>query len=140
MRIFSANIEIDAEPQTIWQILTDAPRYPEWDPGMIKIEGTIAHGQQLTIYTKIAPNRAFKPTVSVFEPPHKMVWQSGMPFGLFLGARTMQLEPLSGGKVRFSLQEAFSGLLLPLIGKTIPDLTPTFEAFCAGLKARAEQK
>ena len=34
--------------------------------------------------------------------------------------------------------ELFSGPLLPLIGKTIPDLSESFEQFAQGLKKRAE--
>jgi uncharacterized protein YndB with AHSA1/START domain len=56
MKAFSTTTEINAAPETIWRILTDAPKYPEWDPGMIRIEGSIAPGQPITIYTKAAPN------------------------------------------------------------------------------------
>ena len=61
-----------------------------------------------------------------------------MPLGLFKGVRTFTLESMGEDQVKFHLKEEFSGLLLPLIGRTIPDLTPTFEAFAAGLKERAE--
>jgi hypothetical protein len=138
MKAFSATTEIQAAPETIWRILTDAPAYPEWDPGMIRIEGKIASGERITIYTKAAPDRAFKPTVIEFQPNRKMVWRSGMPLGLFQGARTFTLEPLSGGQTKFAMREEFSGLLEPMIGKSIPNLTPVFEAFAAALKQRAE--
>jgi hypothetical protein len=138
MKAFSTVTEINAAPETIWRILTDASKYPEWDPGMIRIEGSIVPGQQITIYTKAAPNRAFKPTVVEFEPNRKMVWRSGMPLGLFQGARTFMLEPLGTDRVRFSMREEFTGMLSPMIGKSIPDLNPTFAAFAAALKKRAE--
>jgi hypothetical protein len=44
MKVFGATIEINASPHTIWQILTDAPSYPEWDPGMLRLEGKVAPG------------------------------------------------------------------------------------------------
>jgi hypothetical protein len=37
-----------------------------------------------------------------------------------------------------TLREEYSGPLLPLIGRTMPDLQPTFDAFVAGLRERAE--
>jgi hypothetical protein len=73
-----------------------------------------------------------------FEPNRKMVWRSGMPLGLFQGARTFTLESLGDKRVRFSMREEFTGLLSPMIGKSIPDLNPTFAAFSAALKKRAE--
>jgi hypothetical protein len=139
MKMFSASIEIAASAEKVWQILTDGSKFPEWDPGMIRLEGKIALGEKITAYTKISPDRAFPVTVSVFVPLQKMVWSSGMPLGLFKGERTFTLEKLSNGRVKFQCQEVFTGLLLPLIGRTIPDLQPSFDAFAVGLKARAEQ-
>jgi len=34
--------------------------------------------------------------------------------------------------------DPYDGLLLPMIGKSIPDLNPVFAAFVAALKKRAE--
>ena len=36
--------------------------------------------------------------------------------------------------------EIFSGLLLPVFGRTIPDLTDNFRNFAAGLKGQAEKE
>ena len=138
MKHFGTSIEINAAPEKIWAILTDAAAYPAWDPNMLKLEGTIAANQRLTIYTKLAPNRAFKPIVSAFDAPKWMVWESGMPLGLFKGVRTFKLEALGENHTRFTTQETFSGLLMPLFGKTIPDLDPVFAEFGKAIKARAE--
>jgi hypothetical protein len=67
-----------------------------------------------------------------------MVWTGGMPLGHFKGERTFTLTSKSTGSTDFALREEFTGLLLPLIGRTIPDLTQTFEEFAAGLKVHAE--
>lgn len=137
MKRYSTQIDIQAPPETVWQILTDAAHYADWDPNMIKLEGRIAQGEQLTIYTKLAPERAFKPIVSQFDAPRKMVWQSGMPLGLFSGVRTFMLTPKTSG-VSFEMSEEFSGLLLPVFGGTIPDMNPIFADFAQALKQRAE--
>lgn len=138
MKVFSVTQSIRATPETLWTILTDAPQYPAWDPNMDRIEGRIAPGERIKVFTKLSPGRAFPATVTTFESPHKMVWTGGMPLGLFKGERTFTLTPEDDGTTTFSMQEAFSGLLFPLIGRTIPDLNPSFEGFAAGLKARAE--
>jgi hypothetical protein len=62
-----------------------------------------------------------------------------MPLGLFTGTRTFTLTLADGGTVTFAMHEAFSGLLAPLITRSIPDLQPAFAAFAADLKRRAEQ-
>ncbi len=61
-----------------------------------------------------------------------------MPFGLFKGIRRFSLTEQGDGQTLFHLKETFSGPMLALIGKTIPDMTEPFEAFVKGLKARAE--
>lgn len=138
MKSFSTEVNIDASAQTVWNILTDASSYQEWDPNMISLDGTIAPGETLTITTKLDPNRAFKPKVEVFEPNRKMVWKSGMPLGLFSGERTFTLTPQGDDSVKFAMKEEFSGLLLPLFGGSIPDMNPVFDEFGKALKQRAE--
>ncbi len=140
MKSFSATTVIAASPDKIWKILTDAPNFPNWEPGVTRIEGTIALGEKITVYTKLSPNRAFPVTVSEFVPGKKMVWSSAMPLGLFRGARTFTLTPKGKGQVEVVTREEFSGLLLPLIGRTIPDLSESFRNFAAGLKKQAEAK
>ncbi len=140
MKSFSATTTIAASPDKIWKILTDAANFPNWEPNVIRIEGNIALGEKITVYTKLSPNRAFPVTVSEFVVGKKMVWSSAMPLGLFKGERTFTLTPVGKGKgtVEVVTREEFSGLLLPLIGRTIPDLTETFKNFAAGLKKQAE--
>lgn len=136
---FSASTTIAATPETIWAILTDASRYPEWDPTVDRIEGRIAPGEKITAYTKLSPGRAFPVKVAEFVPGQRMTWASGMPFGLFKGARTFTLTPRGDGSTAFDLREVFSGPLLGLIGRSIPNMNGAFEQFAAGLKRRAEQ-
>lgn len=139
MKFFSATITINASKDAIWKILTDAAGYPNWDPGVIRIEGTIAPGSRVVAYNKISPNRAFPAKVAEFVPGEKMAWVGGMPLGLFKGVRTFTLVPKKEGGVEFTLREEFSGPLLPLIGGTIPDMSESFKNAAAGLKAFAEK-
>ena len=138
MKEFSISTDIHASPETIWAILTDAPRYPEWNEGVDKVEGTIALNEKITVHAKISPGRAFPVTVSEFVPNQKMTWTGGMPLGLFKGVRTFTLTPKGDGRTEFATREVFSGPLLPLIGRTIPDLTPSFQQYADGLKKAAE--
>lgn len=134
---FSATTVIDAPPMAVWTVLTDAERFPTWEPNVTRVEGRIAPGERITVHTALS-DRAFPVTVSTFEPGRQMVWSSAMPLGLFRGARTFRLEPIDGG-TRVTTREVFGGLLLPLIGRTIPDLGPSFEQFAAALKAEVER-
>ena len=53
MKVFSVNKTIAATPEAIWAILVDAPNYPNWDPGMDRIEGRIVPGEKIKVFTKL---------------------------------------------------------------------------------------
>ncbi len=140
MKTFHAATNIKASPKRVWKFLTDTASYPNWDPGTIRIEGKIVEGGTITAYSKLSPKRAFPVKVIELVPNQRMVWMGGMPLGLFKGVRTFTLKPQADGSTDFDLREVFSGPLLPLIGRSLPDMTQTFADFAAGLKARAEKK
>lgn len=134
---YTASILINQSPEKIWNIITDGAKFPQWDAYCDRIEGQIALGQKIKAYSKLSPGRAFPVKVVEFVPATKMVWRGGMPFGLFKGVRSFTLVPKSG-QIEFTLTEEFSGPLLGLIGKTIPDMSQAFSEFVSGLKKRAE--
>ena len=76
--------------------------------------------------------------ITRFEPGRAMAWTGGVPLGLMKGVRTFSLAP-ENGTTRFTLREEFTGPMLPLIWRTMPDMQPSFDKFASGLKARAER-
>lgn len=138
MKQYQAAATIKASPEAVWSILTDASAYPSFDPYCDKIEGEIAPGQKIKAFSKLSPGRAFPVKVTEFEPGKRMVWAGGMPLGLFKGERTFSLSPGENGTVHFDMREVFSGPMLALIGKSLPDMTEPFQKFAEGLKAKAE--
>ena len=137
MQSFAVRTTIEAPIDAIWQLLTDAPNYPAWNDTVTGVDGRIAPGETVTVHAKISPGRAFPVKVVEFEAPVRMVWRSAMPLGLFAGTRVYELRQL-GSAVEFAMREDYTGLMAPLIVKSIPDLQPAFDAFAACLKARAE--
>ncbi len=138
MKSYDAAATIEAPPETIWAILTDAPAYAEWDSGVERVEGSIAPGEKIKVVSEANPGRAFPVKITAFEPARAMTWSGGMPLGLFKGVRTFSLTP-DGATTRFTMREEYSGPMLGLIWRSMPDLGPSFEQFARGLKQRAEQ-
>ena len=115
-------------------ILTDAPAYTEWDSGVVRMEGSIGLGEKFKLFAAINPKRGFAIKVSEFVPGQGMTQLSGMPLGLFKGVRTLTLTRQADGSTQFEVRERFSGPLLQLTGRAIPDLNPSLQQFAAGLK------
>lgn len=136
---YSVSANIKANPEKIWSYLTNAADYPNWNSTVDRVEGEIALGKKIKVFAKISPDRAFPVKVAELKVPSKMVWQGGMPLGLFKGIRTFTLTPNSDGSTDVNMTEHFSGLMLGMMKKNMPDLTEAFEAFARDLKAVSEQ-
>jgi uncharacterized protein YndB with AHSA1/START domain len=137
---YSVTREIDAKPQVIWELLTRASGYPEWNPAVLGIEGEIAEGEKMRLTSIVDPDRQFKLTVSDVEAPRHMVSSDGMPLGLFRGTRSFDVVPRGDGTSEFRMEEVYTGLMAPLIPKSIPDMTESFDKVADGLKSAAESK
>ena len=135
---FESTALINARPEAIWAVLTDAPAYAEWDSSVLRLEGRIAPQEKIKVVSEVNPKRAYPIKVTEFSPAERMVWTGGMPLGLFKGERTFTLSP-EAGATRFTMREEFSGPMTPLIWRSMPDMQPSFEKFASGLKARAER-
>jgi len=128
---------INANPDRIWALLTDAAAFPSWNSTVTSIGGEIAEGQTVTVKVPSSPKRTFKLKVTDVEPARAMKWSDGMA-PMFKGVRTFTLTPNADGTTEFAMREAFSGLMLPLIKGSLPDFAPVFEAYAADLKRAAE--
>ncbi len=137
MKEFQATINIDAPAEKVWDALTNVAEWSQWEPNVTNVDGHVALDEKITVQTTLS-DRAFPVTVSELIPNQKMVWSSGMPLGLFKGARTFTLTPKDNGTTDVKTHEQFTGLLLPIIGRTIPDLQPSFNQFAEALKSRVE--
>lgn len=140
MKRFEVRCLISAPPERIWAVLSDATALAAGGRlGIVRLDGTIGPGARIKVWSQANPGRGFAVRVSVLEPPTTMVWTGGMPFGLFTGVRRFTLTP-KGSHTEFHMEETFSGPLSGLIGRSIPDLTPSFEMFARGLRDLAETR
>ena len=137
MRFYESSATIAATPDAVWAVLSDGAGWASWESGVDAVEGRIAPGERITIRSQAAPGRAFPVTVTEFEPAAHLEFSGGMPLGLFRGVRTYTLSPAAGGTA-FRMREEYTGPLLPLIWRSMPDLRPSFEKFARGLKQRVE--
>ena len=137
MKYYESTATIAASPDDVWKVLVDAADWSSWDSGVTGVEGRVAPGEKVTISSAAAPGRAFPVKVTGFEPPHRLVFTGGMPLGLFRGERTYTLTPDGGGTL-FRMREEYTGPMLGLIWRSMPDLQPSFDQFAAGLKRRVE--
>ena len=126
------SVEIEADADAVWKLLTNARDYPTWNSTVVSMEGEIAQGQTIRLKSTLDPKRTFELAVKKFEPPERLVWGDAM------GTRTYRITKSGPRSVTFSMHEKIGGPLFPLFAKMIPPFDESFDRFAADLKHKAE--
>ncbi|WP_427006349.1 SRPBCC domain-containing protein [Pseudarthrobacter sp. H2] len=136
MKSFEAEAMIYARSSTVWDIITDAGNFTVWASGITRIDGQVRNGGTIRIRTRTGGNRTFRLRVRQI-PGEVMTWTGGLPLSLFTGVRTFTLSP-QGGKTHLRVREDFSGPLIGLIGRAVPDMGQDCTGYVNAVKERAE--
>ena len=139
MKTMSATTQIDAPPATVWAILTDLDRYPEWNPLFREASGQLAVGDRITLRSVHPVNgrlMTVKPKITVAEPDTELRWVSSLP-GIISGEHHFTLIPVGGG-TRLEQSETVRGLLTMTPGQTFAKTEAAFRELNEALKQRAE--
>jgi demethylmenaquinone methyltransferase / 2-methoxy-6-polyprenyl-1,4-benzoquinol methylase len=143
VKTLAATIDISAPPDRVWEVITDFPSYPQWNPFMFSVEGTAEAGAHLRIGMQRPGGVVlrFGARVVVADPPRELAWSGeglrGHWPGLLRGDRRVVIEPLAGGRSRLEMRTTFSGVLSPLMG-WLERYREAFGEMEEALKARAE--
>lgn len=132
-------IDINAPAPTIFGLVADVDQWPKWNSTILSASGEAKPHATVKLVAKAAPGRTFKLRVTEFAPPRRMVWEDGMPMGMFSGVRTYTIDDTDSGASRFCMLEVFSGGMLGVIEGDLPDMRPAFDLFANDLKAAAEK-
>jgi hypothetical protein len=135
-------IEIDASVSTIWAVLTDFSRYSEWNPFIRSIRGQAKQGERLEIFIQPpgGSGMTFRPVILALQPEYELRWIGRIMLpGIFDGEHQFQLEPIGEGRTRLIHREVFSGLLVPLLWRSLDTQTRQgFEEMNRALKNLVE--
>ncbi len=134
---YKASTRINASAEVVWAILVDVSSWSHWDTNFNAVEGRIVLGERLRIFSKVMRGRVVSVIVTELVPYRKMTLTSRIPAGLFTVKHSYSLES-NNGAVEFTSYEYFTGLLAPLLVRSIPDMTKSFDEFVSRLKDQAE--
>jgi hypothetical protein len=141
MREIRTSVDIEATPEAVWGVLTDFDAYPEWNPFIRSISGTLAQGEQLEVSLGASGKKpmGFTPVVTAAIPGEEFAWLGhfGMK-GIFDGHHHFLIS-VSGTGTRLDHFEEFSGVLSPVVLAAIKSSTTRgFEEMNQALKDRVE--
>lgn len=142
MKELRTEIEIQAAPEKIWQVLTSFDKYPEWNPFIHHAIGKAQVGEKVDITFKSGSKVMTLHCIVVKAEPNKeLLWKYhvSLPI-LFSGVHSFIIEQVESNKVRFIDREIFNGILVSSQAKDIDTNSKQgFEAMDKALKARAEK-
>lgn len=140
MKEVRTEIEINADPEKVWQILADFDKYDQWNPFINRIVGQAKEGAKLEIHieTPGGRKRKYGPTVTKVEQGRELRWLGKSL--LLNGEHIFTIEQLQPMRVLFVHREVFDGPLTLIFGKSLDtDVKQGFEEMNRALKDMAER-
>jgi hypothetical protein len=139
----TSQVEIDATPTRVWEVLSDLASYHEWNPFIVRAEGTAELGHRLTLRMQPTAGRAvtLRPTVTELEHGRRLRWlgRVGLP-GVMDAEHTFTIEDVRGGRTRLHQDEEFRGVLVPFLARSLDRGTlPAFHLMNEALRRRVER-
>ncbi len=138
-------IEINASPETVWQVLSDFASYPAWNPVITRINGTPTVGEKISFTIQAAP------FVQIPIPLCEILVASGRELRWKGPALPLIDQVLSGEhyfivqeagpkKVRFVHGESFTGYVASVLEPILQQrLTESYSTMNRALKERCER-
>jgi hypothetical protein len=142
-KTLATEITIDAPRARVWQILTDLPAFPEWNPFIVAADGRVETGERLTLRMQNvgAGVRTLRPAVIEVRDSERLRWRGRLWVpGLLDVEHTFELADRPAGGTLLVQKEDFRGALVPVVARTLDRGTlPAFVAMNEALKQRAEE-
>ena len=139
---FEHSAIVNAPVATVWQVITDLPRYGEWNPFCLAAESTLQPGapMRMTVQLMAKPQQVEEVMQTITPLEGFSYAMKPAPLGLLSSLRAHRLEALPDGRCRyvsqFQLRGPLSHVVKALLGKK---LHSGFAAMTAAVKNRAEQ-
>ncbi len=117
---FECEATFQAEPDAVWKVWTDVPRWPEWDVSkeMARLDGPFEPGA--SGWAKQRGNLGGSFTITEVEAGRRWVSECPMPLGKVVFDHS--LEQLGAGRVRVVKRVDFQGGFAPLLRLFAPKM------------------
>jgi uncharacterized protein YndB with AHSA1/START domain len=139
--VVQRSIDIDAPAATVWAVLTDVERWPEWTASVSSVcrprSGPLAVGERVVVAQPRLPTLTY--TVTEVDDGRSFTWEAGSAAARGVGEHV--LTPRIAGGCTATLRLTQRGPAARLVGALLNGLTRRYVRMEAeGLKARSEAR
>lgn len=137
----SEAMHIEAPAGVVWDVLTDAKSYGDWNPFTTRLETDFEVGSPIHLHIVMGPySMDRREWVRAVEPPHRLEWDTEVLARFLLySSKEQRVTALGEARCSYHTTDLFSGLLTPLIMLLFRKLIVRgFDETAEALKRRCE--
>ncbi|QKG26240.1 SRPBCC family protein [Actinomadura verrucosospora] len=135
---FEIAVDIDAAPETVWNLLKDVERWPDMTDSIDRVDlldAPLREGARARVHQPGMPAAVW--TVTAFTENENFTWRSRSPGVTTTGGHEVRPGPSGGTTVRLTLDQ--TGPLAPILALLMGSRTRRYVTMEAnGLKTMAE--
>ena len=140
--VLRETLEIEAPVALVWEVITDLPRYPEWNPFVVGVRSSLAVGGPIAMRVRVLPFFAQPQRETVLEclPERRLCYGvTGVPLNALRSLRYHELRPEGPERTHYCSHFELDGWLAPLTRTLLRRrLERGFDTAARALKERAE--
>jgi uncharacterized protein YndB with AHSA1/START domain len=139
--VIDRSVTIQAPPEVVWEVLTDLPRYREWNPFCLECASTLQPGDEIHMKVNLTgkPQEVHE-VMQELVPGRRFAYHmKPIPLGALASLRSHDVEPAPAGtryRSYFELRGWLRPLVLALYGARLEE---GFAAMTAAVASRAEK-
>lgn len=139
--VIDRTVEIAAPAQLVWEVITDFPRYAEWNPFLLRCESSLKPGEAIDLRVKLLPiPQSQREWIREHVPGKRFAYNmKPMPAGALASLRSHDVEAIDSGRSRYRSYFELDGWLTPVVtGLLGGALQRGFAGMTGGIQQRAE--
>ncbi|MEU7765285.1 SRPBCC domain-containing protein [Nocardia sp. NPDC049190] len=133
--------DIDAPAELVWQVITDFPRYLEWNPFVSECHSSLTPGEPIDMLVHLAETpRKQREWIRSHTPGRELTYSmKPVPFGALHSLRSHTVTPLADNRSRYESHFELAGWLHPVVVALLgANLRRGFEGMTNGIQRQAE--
>jgi uncharacterized protein YndB with AHSA1/START domain len=140
--VIEKTLEIAAPPAVVWEVLTDFPKYPEWNPFVVECRSTLQPGEAMDMRVKLmaVPQRQVE-WMNEHVPGQRFAYNmKPFPLGALRSLRSHDLTAAGADRTRYRSYFQLDGWMMPLVrGLMGGRIEVGMRGMWEGLQRRSEQ-